>query len=162
MGLWNISRCFAACFVEWGTWLTFIIMNTRNSAYAVWLGAGISQLKCLQYDWAHEFPDYKKCLTNNFSIDLFISSSHGPSMHTLSLHQQHYKTCSVIHSYRSSLYFSKAKNKAHYTQWFVQAYSRPGENATILNFLICFFLKNFWGLNVYFIFNKYSTRYNRH
>ena len=53
--------------------------------YAVCLGSGISQLKCLQYDWAIKFNDYKKCLANNLSIDLLMSTSHGPSRYTLSL-----------------------------------------------------------------------------
>ena len=65
--------------------LFFINMTNRTSAYAVWLGSGISQLKCLQYDWAWEFPDYKKFSAHNLSIDLPISNSHGPSMYTLSM-----------------------------------------------------------------------------
>ena len=70
---------------EWVMWLTFINRTNRSSAYAVCLGSGISQLGCLRYDWAYEFPDYKKCSTNNLSIDILISNSHGPSMYTLSI-----------------------------------------------------------------------------
>ena len=58
---------------------------THSRAYTILLGSGIFQLKCLRYDWAQEFPYYKKCLASNFSIDLLISNSHGPSMHTLSM-----------------------------------------------------------------------------
>ena len=36
-------------------------------------------LKCLQYDWARELPDYNKCSANDLSFDLCISHSHGPS-----------------------------------------------------------------------------------
>ena len=51
------------------------------------LGSVNSHLKCLQYDWVREFPDYKKCSAKNLSIDLLISNSHGPSTYTLSMHQ---------------------------------------------------------------------------
>ena len=49
------------------TWLTFINRTNRISAYTVFLGSGISQLKCLHYDWAREFPDY------NLSISLYAA-----------------------------------------------------------------------------------------
>ena len=49
------------------------------------MGSGISQLKCLQYDCAREFPDYKKCSANDLSIDPLLSSSHGLFMYTLSM-----------------------------------------------------------------------------
>ena len=34
----------------------------------------------MQYGWAREFPDYKKCSANNLSIDLLISNSRGPCL----------------------------------------------------------------------------------
>ena len=50
------------------------------------MGSGISQLKCLQYDCAREFPDYKKCSANNLSIDpLYKQLMHGLPMYTLSM-----------------------------------------------------------------------------
>ena len=56
---------------------------------AVWLGSGIFQLKCLQYDWARKFSDYKNCSAKKISFDLLISNSHGPSMYTLFMDNTH-------------------------------------------------------------------------
>ena len=53
--------------------------------YAEWSGAEIYQLKCLQYDWALDFPDYARYSAKNLSIDLRKSISHGSSMYTLSI-----------------------------------------------------------------------------
>ena len=39
--------------------------------------SGIFQLKCLQYDWARECPDPKKCSANNLSIDFLKSNPRG-------------------------------------------------------------------------------------
>ena len=59
--------------------------TNRTRAYAVRLGAGISQLN----DWAPGFPAYKKCSANDLSIDLLIINSHGQYMYTLSMIKKH-------------------------------------------------------------------------
>ena len=52
-----------------------------TSSYVVRLGSGILLFQCLQYDWAREFPDYRKCLTYTLSLDHRIISSHDPFMY---------------------------------------------------------------------------------
>ena len=53
--------------------------TNRTSAYAVWLGSNV----CGTIG-PRNFLIAKKGSANNFSIDLLISNSHGPSMYTLS------------------------------------------------------------------------------
>ena len=57
------------------------------------LGLRIFLLQSFQYEWAREFPDYKKNLANNLYIDFLISISHDPSMYTLSLGLNDPKIC---------------------------------------------------------------------
>ena len=62
---------------------------------AILLGPRISIIQCLQYEWAREFPDYKKCSANNLSIDFIKSNSHGPSMYTSCMVIAHHITSSI-------------------------------------------------------------------
>ena len=73
-------------FEKWVTWLTLIDRTNRSSVCTVWLGTGISLLKCLLYTIGPgSFLITKKSLANNLSIDPLLNSSHGPTMYTLSL-----------------------------------------------------------------------------
>ena len=88
MWLVHISWCFPCTFRKGESRDSLLYIGPIRAVgiHTVWLGSGISQLKCLKYDWVREFPDYNKRLANKQSIDLLVSNSHGPYMYTLSMY----------------------------------------------------------------------------